>query len=62
MKALDWIFKVGLLVIGVGLVAVCFLASQNDRYKEVSSRDRVVGVLDTRTGVININNNIIFQQ
>ena len=47
MKASDWIFKTGLLIIGVAFVVVYFFFSQNGRYQRTGS-----SVLDTRTGVI----------
>lgn len=53
MKALDWIFKVGLLIIGIAFVAVYFLSSQNGRYQYRITRFADTGkiLLDTKTGI-----------
>lgn len=53
MKTLDWIFKVGLLIIGIGLIFVYYYSAQNGRYQGVTVEGRgFVGILDTRTGNI----------
>ena len=50
MKASDWIFKGGLLLIGAIFVAVYFLSSQNGRYEIIDSN--TYSMLDTRNGII----------
>jgi hypothetical protein len=53
MKASEWIFKGGLLAIGVAFVIVYFLASQNGRYHYCHFSDsNTMAVVDTRTGII----------
>lgn len=51
MKMLEWIFKMGLLAIGAGFVAACFLFSENGRYQYFKEEGRTT-VLDTRTGIV----------
>jgi len=54
MKALDWIFKIGLLVIGFLFIGIYFSSSQNGRYQYI--RDETSGlfpiILDTKTGIM----------
>lgn len=52
MKALDLIFKIGLLIIGVVFVAVYFLSSQNGRYVNFPKGDDSYTLLDTQAGII----------
>jgi hypothetical protein len=54
MKALDWIFKMGLLIIGIAFVVVYFLSSQSGRYQyqRTGYADTTGKVLlDTKTGI-----------
>ena len=50
MKESDFIFKMGLLVLGFMFVVVYFLSSQNGRYQHTQTETNVV-VFDTRTGI-----------
>lgn len=51
MKALDVIFKMGLLIIGIALVAVYFLSAQNGRYQHLIIPYTGKILLDTKTGI-----------
>ena len=53
MKSSDWIFKMGLLIIGVGFIAVYFLSSQNGRYQYLKG-EKSETVFDTHTGIIHL--------
>ena len=50
MKAVDWIFKLGLLIIGIAFVAVYFLSLQNGRY-QFTKAPGFDTVFDTQTGI-----------
>jgi len=50
MKESDFIFKMGLLILGFMFVVVYFLSSQNGRYQHNDTEANVV-VFDTRTGI-----------
>ncbi len=47
---MEKVFKIGLLVLGIGFLFVCFLFAQNGRYK-VCTFNRVVYTLDSWKGV-----------
>ena len=53
MKASDWIFKMGLLIIAIAFVSVYFLSSQNGRYQYKTNPGEVYEtIFDTKTGII----------
>jgi len=52
MKALDWIFKVGLLVLGLLFIGIYYFSSQNGRYQYIQDESfRTFTAFDTKTGI-----------
>ena len=51
MKYIDEIFKIGLLIIGVALVAAYGISTQNGRYQLVRETPNMA-ILDTHKGII----------
>lgn len=51
MKVLEGVFKVALLSIGIGFLAVYFLSSHNGRYQYIKV-EKGYELFDTRDGII----------
>ncbi|HET6364946.1 MAG: hypothetical protein ACM30F_02190 [Nitrospirota bacterium] len=49
---IDKIFKIGLLIVLILLLAVFYSASQNDRYQVVTQYEGSIGIFDARAGVV----------
>lgn len=56
MKAPEWIFKMALLIIGVGFLVTFFLFTQNNRYQQINQKFGEVSfcVLDKKEGDIHV--------
>ncbi len=51
---IDSIFKIGVLVIGIALVVVYFMSSQNSRYQSIKEGMNGIHILDTKNGLLHI--------
>jgi len=49
---IDKIFKIGLLIVLILLLAVFYSASQKNRYQVVTEYEGSIGIFDTRAGVV----------
>jgi hypothetical protein len=49
---IDKIFKIGLLILLMLLLAVYYSASQQDRYQVVTEYEGSIGIFDARSGVV----------
>lgn len=52
-KYVNMVFKISILLIGVGFLVVYYFHSHNGRFHEIKDDDSSIGnILDTRTGIV----------